>query len=277
MSVTLRPAVMARTRAYVYATSLDGEAAPVHVCGFQNEARSLEERNLMFLNFAGSNLSLVNGPEQTEMFMSDVTRRLPGLVTTTSQLTGIYHYGSSSFHAHVENYGGYATVLAQRPVDIIPALAQLPEQLRPVHDEALEARVDYFRSRHPDDSFVLAGFDGRVKLDYPIVVRYTPHNPQLLTVPGLEARHGNLPDTNVQVRRDARIAFAVEGVQLPYPVAYQDDVDDEPWAPESVTGFVDNRRDVPNGDYVVPVDAVRAGLAGRTLAAELRGVRSAIK
>ena len=271
MPVMLRPASVNRTCTYVYATTMDeADSRPIHVCGYQNEARSWSGRNVMFLNFAGSNLSLVEGVQNTETLMVDVTRRLSDLVPQKRSRVGVFNYTHLPRGRRLENYGTYTVTVAQTPADILPALEQVPEHQRPDLDKDLERMVDFYAAVKPRDSFVLACFDDRVKPAYPITVSYVPHNPQMLTIPGLDGCSDRLPSPGNPVRRDSRIAFALGGGAMPHIVEYQDEVGEAPWAPDSVCGFVDNRSDGQNGDYVVSAEIVRAGITGRALAAELR-------
>jgi len=265
MPVTLKPAIVARTCTYVYATGLDKEGIhQVHVCGYQNKARSLDGPNIMFLNFPGTNLQLVSGPEQTETVMKDITRRLPELRPDLSKRVGAF-----SWNIRPEEYGTYTVVLAEGPEEILPALDQMPENRRLARSGQLRRAVEAYTSLKPQDSFAICCFDGKVKPGFPITVSYTPHNPRVLVAPGWDGLDGTLPMPGRLVRRDARVAFAIQGVSSPHAVYYEDELEYEPWAPQSVCGFVDNRPEGPNSDYVVPVDMVRAGLTGRALAATL--------
>jgi hypothetical protein len=266
MCVTAEPAIINSTRTYVYATELGGR--PVHVCGYQNEARTLDGGNCMFLNFAGSDLRLVRGPEHTRRFMRDMTDELPELIEVMRMLGGSFSFGGSPGFA-VEDYGDCTVILAQGPGDILSVLDQVPVRRRPAYSSRLRDMVDFYMSWYGQDSFVLACFDGSVNPKHPITVSHQPRNADVLTIPGLDGHDGKVPTVGAPVYRDFKVAFAVNGVQLPYAVQYDDRVAGMSWAPSSVTGFADNRSDGPNGDYVVPVEAVRQGLQGRELAAAL--------
>jgi hypothetical protein len=271
MCVTPYPASISGTRTYVYATSLDAEGAkPVHVCGYQNEAETHGGPNCMFLNFAGKNLALVRGPEYTSSFMRDMTRGLPRLRPPMT-LGGDFSRGTFGARSSitVEDYGDYTVILAQGPADILSVLDQVPMNRRPRRTPKLEEMVNFYMSFSPQDTFALPCFDGRVKPKHPITVSYEPRDPGVLTIPGLDGHDGRVPVVGAPVFRDFRVAFAVRGEQLPHAVRYSDSVSDKLWAPASVAGFVDDRFDGPNGDYVVSVADVKAGLTGRELADQL--------
>jgi len=128
MCVTSGRATIWGTRTYVYSTNLDGN--PRHVCGYQNEAVSQSGANCMFLNFAGSDLKTVRGPERTNTFMDDMTYRLPELVYVPRMRGGGGTFAPKGIT--VEDYGDYTLVIAQGPSDILGVLSQVPSNRRPV-------------------------------------------------------------------------------------------------------------------------------------------------
>ncbi len=267
MCVTAEEAEISGTRTYVYATDLGN--GPVHVCGYQNVAESRAGGNCMFLNFAGTNLKMVQGPERTESLMDDMTSELPLLVPPPALRSRSGSFGGWR-SATVEEYGDYTVVLAQQPEDMLLALRQVPESRRPERTPRLEEMISFYMSFYPWDSFALPCFDGAVAPTHPITVRYTPRDPRVLTIPGLDAHDGNLPVRGAPVYRDFRVAFGVQGMDLPHKVDYTDSgVGAQPWAPDSVAGFVDNRKDGPNGEYVMPIKALRRGWTGSKLAKRL--------
>ncbi len=265
MCVTLAPAEITGTSTYVYATNLG--MGPVHVCGYQNTAIT-SGPNCMFLNFAGQELSLLHGPEYTHSFMNDLTWSLPELRYVPSfQSKGIY--GVVPRGVSVENYGDYTIILAQGPADILSALSEVPEDRRPQYTRQLEDLVNFYMYHYPQDSFVLGCFNGAVRRRHPIAVSYRPRNSSVLTAPGLDGHDGRIPYIGQLMYRDFKVAFGVAGYRGAYRVNYQDSVSGQLWAPESVVGFIDNRTDGPNCDYVVAVDVVIAGLTGVDLAHQL--------
>lgn len=271
MCVTANPAIIEGTRTYVHATTRGGES--VHICGYQNKAETQTSAfvggNCMFLNFAGSDLKMVRGPERTSNFMQDITASLEELVEVPRMRGGVLSYGS--WDIAVEEYGDYTVILAQQPGDILTKLNEVRPDRRPHRTPRLEAMISFYMSWFPLDSFVLACFNGKVEPKHPITVSYKPRNPEVLTIPGLDGHDGKIPQIGAPVYRNFRVAFGVEGYVLPHRVNYTDRKISSglSWAPTSVAGFIDNRFDGPNGDYVVPIEAVRRGLTGRDLAAKL--------
>ncbi len=267
MCVTLAPALISGTQTYVHATT-DGDGRDVHVCAYQNEATSFGP-NCMLLNFAGTNLELARGPEHTRGLMDDVTRNLEELIPVPRERSA-FSFGRSYT---IEDYGMYTVVLAQRPTDILSVLEgdEIPDDRRPARTPQLEQMVDFYMATFPDDSFVLACFNGKVKVEHPIVVSYAPYDSNVLTIPGLDGHDGKLPVIGAPVYRGFRCAFSVAGVELPHRVHHSGLLSTNPpwWAPKSVGGFYDNRPDGPNGDYVVRVSDVVAGLTAERLAAVL--------
>jgi hypothetical protein len=274
MCVTANAAEISNTKTFVHATTLpDGSAR--HVCGYQNQADNLvpfSGANCMFLNFAGTDLKLVQGPETTTQLMNDMTRGLLPLYTTRSASRGggaFFDLATRGSEAWVEDYGDYTVVLARNADDILDTLSQVPFARRPAVTHQLKLMIDFYGETFPQDSFVLACFDGSVRPKHPIVVSYTPRNPNVLTIPGLDGHDGKRPVVEAPVHRGFKVAFAVEGLTLPRSVDYTDLDVASSWAPPTVTGFYDNRPEGPNGDYVIPVEAVRRGLAGKELAEQL--------
>lgn len=264
MCVTLRPAAIDSTQTYVYVPPTPEGADPKHICAYQNTARS-SMVNCMFLNFAGSNLQPVQGPEHTVGVMNRVVAYLPELRPTPSDLLG----GSRSRKgATVVDYGDYTLVYANSPGEIIAAIGTVRADRRPVSVPALADMAAFYGDFRPHDSFVLACFSGNVRPKHPIVVSYTPHNPDILTAPGLDGHNGRVPVPGTKMARDFTVAFGVYGTRLPFNVQHDASTNTE-WLPESVTGFVDNRREGLNQDYVVPIDVVKEGLAGPYLADQL--------
>lgn len=266
MCVTADPAYIEGTRTYVHATTLEGE--PVHVCGYQNKAESVLGGNCMFLNYAGTDLRLVRGPERTRHLMEDMTASLKELVPIPRSRGMSFGYETRGFS--VEEYGDYTVILAQEAGDILSVLDQVPEHRRPARSSRLQHMVDFYMSWYERDSFVLACFDGTAEPKHPITVSYRPRDAELLTIPGLDGHDGQVPTVGAPVRRDFHVAFSAEGLELPHKVYYNDPgVAGKPWAPSSVAGFFDNRRDGLNGDYVVPLDALHQRLTGWDLVATL--------
>jgi hypothetical protein len=269
MCVTSSPALITDTLTYTHATlNHDGELR--HVNGYQNQAENFQGPNCMFLNYAGTNLETVRGPEHTKTMMADITAGLPDLRRV------LRSRGSDMFDMEpergftVEDYGDYTVILAQGPGDISGALELVPIKRRPIWTDNLRHMIDFYMSWYAHDSFVLACFDGTVKPKHPITVSYKPRNPEVLTAPGLDGHDGRVPTIGAPVHRDFHVAFGVQDIDLRHPVHYDDPIQRQaPWAPRSVSGFHDNRGTGPNGDYVVPISALLDGLTGTDLAAKL--------
>jgi hypothetical protein len=221
----------------------------------------------MFLNYAGTAVRPVRGPQYTQNLMADMTRDLPDLEEVEHSRSSM-SYGGGSKSVTVESYGDYDIVYTQGPGDILGALSEVNPRRRPVVTSFLRELVDFYMAFVPNHGFVLACFDGAVQPKHPIVVSYRPHDPEVLTIPGLDGHDGSLPTPGAQVGGGFRVAFGIQGLNLPGHVDYSDGVS-QLWAPSSVVGFHDNRSLRPNGDYVLPVTALQQGLTGRALAAHL--------
>jgi hypothetical protein len=121
---------------------------------------------------------------------------------------------------------------------------------------------------YPEDSFILACFDGEVAPIHPLAVSYDPNDPTQISIPGLDGHEGDIPEIGGRVTRDFTVAVGVEGAQLRHEVNYLDRFPFTPeWAPKFVNGFIDNREDEElNGDYAWPIEAVLDNLDGTDLA-----------
>ena len=168
MCVTSGEASITGTQAYTCATR-DGSGQLLHVSGYQNVAETIGA-NCMFLNFPGRGLGLVRGPEHTTSLMQSITARLMEL-EYVPRMRGFSM--EKGFDIRVEEYGDYTVVLAQGPGNILGTLGQVPEYRRPAETPALRAMVDFYLASFPNDSFVLACFNGTAKPKHPITVRRT--------------------------------------------------------------------------------------------------------
>ena len=259
MCVTSAPALISNTQVYAYVPPADGGHPQRHLCGYQNQAKT-RGPNCMFLDFAGDKLVLVPGPEYTRNLMNDITRDLPTLEVVPSTKGQLYRGRG----VQVQNYGDYTVLAAKNPSAILDELAQVDPLRRPERTPQLEAMADFYTAYAPNRSFVLACFNGEVRPKHPIVVSYVPHDPEVLTIPGLDGHDGHPPTPGAPVYRNFQVAFGHANAQLPHQVRYSGPVN-AAWAPPSVGGFVDNREDGPNGDYTVQVWALRDGLTAASL------------
>lgn len=263
MCVTTRPAKIGGTAMYVFETDFGGDRGLRHVCGYQNQATNLADgANVMLLHFPGTQLEMVRGPETTKQLMRDMTSKLRPVAQLFLSSGG--RRLASAYGVKVESYGDYTVVLAQGPADILGVLEHsrdIPDKHRPIITIGLRHMVSFYMDRFPQHSFALPCFDASVKPEHPIVVSYKPHDPTILTAPGLDGHDGRVPTVDDLMPRDFKVAFGIRGHKLPYAVDYQDAVSDL-WAPSSVAGFFDNREYGRNEDYRVPTKALRDGLTG---------------
>lgn len=264
MCVTTGKAAITGTMAYTYATLDTRDPRTLHVSGYQNRAISqVDGGNCMLLHFPGNELRLVKGPEDTRHMMDDITRGLPKLAPEPT-LRGVSRAAGA-----VAKYGDYYVVLSEHPSQMLDALQQVPEDFRPQPSTQLYELLGWYEEKFPDYAFVLACFRGAVSPRHPIVVEYIPHNDDVLFVPGLDGHDGNVPEVGASMNRSFRVAFGAEGHPQPNVVNYNDDIAGRYWAPWDVTGFVDNRADGPNQDYIVALETINEGFIGRELVDDL--------
>jgi len=267
MCVTSAPARIVGTKTVTYATTLDDQ--PVHINFYQNQARNLSlEGNCMFLNYPGTHLDMVEGPQHTLRLMDLMTAKLETLEKV--EPVRMMSFGGVSRDAvTVHEYGDYTTILAQGPADILEAIEQVRPDRRPQRTDRLEQMVYFYMAMFPKDSFSLSCFSGQVEPTHPIAVSYRPRRPEMLTAPGLDGHDGNPPEIGQLMQRDFTVGFAVEGVTTGMPVHYYGSTGSEAWAPTSVAGFVDNRPLAHNLDYAVLKSDLREGYTGYRLASRL--------
>jgi hypothetical protein len=258
MCITTGPAELGQTMAFTYATLLADDPRTEHITGYQTSASNLlNTPNMMILHFPGDDIELVGGPQNTWSLMQDLTGMLPSLEATLS-MRGI------SGGTRVQSYGDYYVVLAEEARDILSATDLLPEDFRPEATPEFMEVLDFFESTFSGYCFVLACWRDRVVPRHPIVVKYVPHNDDVLFVPGIEAHDGLYPNLDSEEPRNFRVAFAADGYVQPFHVYYHDTLDPNKviWAPRDVTGFFDNRVRGNNGDYVIPLESIVQGLSG---------------
>lgn len=253
MGVTTEPAIIANTQVFVHATRNPKSRKDVHVCGYQNTAIT-QVPNCMFLHFPGTELAIVEGPKNLPGTMYSIARDLLPVAPPAPGTT------TPAKFAALETYGpDYYVVLAQQPGDILSQLETVPAGRRPARTRRLEQLVDFYASHFPKDSFALACFSGQTTPTHPIMVEYVPHDPEVLTAPGLTAHDGELPILGAPVARNFQVAFAVQGIDAGYKMDYLmklPGLRSMWWAPAWAVGFNDNRAEGPNTDYRVALDDV---------------------
>lgn len=253
MCITTGSAFVSDTAVYGYVPAPDTDGVQRHIVGYQNQATSKSGPNCMILNYAGFDLRLVDGPQHTRHMMERLTH---GLFSVDDDYADTYLDGS--YDVAVEEYGAYTVLVSQSPGAILETLQDdaVPDSRRPEITPRLRAMADFLKSSYPHDTFVLACFDHHVKPEHPIVVSYVPRQPEFITVPGLDGHDGKVPEVGGAVYRNFKLVFGIHGVDLS-PVRYDADVIDHSWAPQSVLGFIDNRTEAPNGNYSLPIEAIR--------------------
>jgi hypothetical protein len=266
MCVTIDRARITGTEVCVYAARPDK-----HLVAYQNKLVTANGGpTAMVLNFPGSGLMTVSGPEDTFSLMADITRDLP-LAMTPRMDRGSFSMRSLGGPppVSVEAYGDYYVVLAQQPADITAALQSVPDSHRPRDIGKVVDFAGFYMSWAPNQVFMVACTTGRAAPRHPIVVEYQPHDSNVLVAPGLDGHSGGLPVPGDPVHRDFAVAFGIHGVNLPHTINYNDRVSDA-WAPTSVAGFRDNRPWGINGDYVVSLADLERQLTGPKLVGALR-------
>lgn len=265
----------------------------VHVMAYQNKASSFYGPNCMLLHVPGENLELVPSQNHGD-FMTSMGEVVPNLLPSMALGFGArgLSFAPEAASFRVIQYGAYEVVLADSARTIANALSYVSTDKRPrVNDELLA----WYDENYPDCAFVLACFNNDVEVaDSPIIVRYSPFNPDVLYATGLESHTGKPPALGAHGEprgfkvvfgslladehgnfwrpvdyRPPMIGFPRAGgcgfIEEPMPVSYGE-LDEI--LPERIVGFNDKHSGA-NEDYVVKINDVLSGVTGADLFATM--------
>lgn len=248
-----------------------------HLLGYQNSAISYSGPNCMLLHVpmkgrltAANLIPTTHAPN----FLQDMAKSLESLDPPLRGSRGVRTLRNST--ASIVPYGACDMVLANSASDIYDALEFVDPEKRPKANETL---LSWFDHRRPGFGFLLPCFNNNVEeFKHPILVEYTPKNPDMLFVPGLESHNGRPPVLGDRGHpRDFKVVFgSLLGEQVndtgenddhvyTYPVNYTDNLGAlGQLLPKQVVGFRDENVGT-NSDYWASVSDVRRGLNYGTL------------
>jgi hypothetical protein len=256
MCVTSAPARLAST--IVFANRGTREGKPVHVLGYQNSAQN---------QAAGPNSMLLPipsaapmGPENmvdTRMFGSFLSDYAAALRPRTRGVTrGGGERSPTLSSVQVFERGSYTVVLARNAdaAEITAALESVPPGKRPTISAEL---LDAYSTVYPGWHLALCCFDGSVGSE-PLLWWYEPAFAELF-LPGLDAHDGRAPRLDAHVVVDHSLIVGASSHRrevgystVPVPRGVTRGVSDESIRglfPSMITGIVDLRRAIPNGDW----------------------------
>ncbi|MFF2382747.1 hypothetical protein [Streptomyces sp. NPDC058108] len=224
----------------------------IHVLGYQNTAANLADGpNAMLLHLPTRQLS-------PRHFLSagragDVLQRMVDTVASAAvDEEGIAWMSAEPRSVQVFDHDVYTVLLADDPTAVPAALLRVPPRRRPALDpELLRFYADHF----PDHTVAVCCFDNADALRAkPLLLWYTPLDPDRLTVPALDAHTGGAPDLDSPVTVDHWVLFSTDQAPSGWgaPVDHPKDMRHSlrAFLPTAVVGrhFAPGRP-LPNGDF----------------------------
>lgn len=179
----------------------------IHVLGYQNTAENLADGpNAMLLHLPTGQLT----PEQFISVGSDddVLRRMVDAVAPPEVETDGMDWMDAGPEpvVRVFEHDVYTVLLADDPGLIPAALHRVPWKRRPQLTPEL---LTFYAERFPDHAIALCCFDNAdAKRAKPLLVWYSPHDPDQLTVPALDSHTGGAPDLDADVPVDHWVLFS---------------------------------------------------------------------
>lgn len=257
MCVCVAPGKLSDTIVLASEVQVNGEVR--HVMGYQNRPRTRRGPNAMILPVPALPQTLA--PEAlvlTEDFphILEDMREAIFPVPAADPVTAIPMQAVPD--VVVFEHGIYTVVLAQHAHAIPDAYPLVPQDKRPPLKMAI---FDAYAEWYPEWPVLVCCFDNRQAAKAsPILLSYRPRFPQTLFAPGLDSHTGRVPNRKARVSVDHTIVLAAEDMQNGLEVRYRDDIPAgvRPLLPQRVIGFRSWAR-LPNGDWCVPLDTVRAG------------------
>lgn len=274
MCVTSGPAQMGDTQVFTFDPNHNNDHRAHHITAYLNTAINASGTpNCMLLHFPAQELPelVLDGLNAHTDVMRAVTHGLPRLSDGLPDDNGDWHLVSRGVEtAVVQAYGDYHVVIANSASDIPQVLNKVPVDRRPPMTTDLENLIGWYDEHFFGYRFLLCCFNGHVRPSHPIVVSWIPDNDDVLFAPGLDGHTGELPRLGEPMPRNFRVAFGLDGVNLPKQVElHRPNPANHWWVPESVTGFFDDRVSGINSDYVVPRLTIAEGMSGRELLEDL--------
>jgi hypothetical protein len=178
--------------------------------------------------------------------------------------------GPQSAAIEIVEMGVYHIVIAHNPTDIPAALERVPESKRPTLRPELFA---FYRDEFPGWPVLCCCFSNKdAEEAQPILLQYTPRDPNRLFIPALDAHTGAPPKPGAPVDVDHVVIFATDRrpaddyTQPPaqarvgsgdgfQPIFYRDSLSSALAAllPKDAIGGTLRDMKMPNGDFVVQV------------------------
>lgn len=250
----------------------------IHVLGYQNTARNLASGpNAMLLHLPGEGMSQANFIDTggCSRILRDMVTAVRPPTRSTDWMGGPVAVGAAA-RVEVFEHDIYTVVLADDPLAIPAALERVPAGKRVDVSADLMA---FYDERFPGYAVALCCFDNRdARQANPLLLWYTPHDPDMFRLPAIDCHTGGVPDLNALVQTDHWVILGTDEA----PDGWGNEVDYgvvpvvRKWgaAPRSpavkgpAAGFLPDRvigrsftGPLPNGDFVIShEDVVRGDL-----------------
>lgn len=233
-----------------------------HVLGYQNTAVNLGSGpNAMLLHIPAVSMSQRN-------FLSagrspDILRRMVDAVRPRGRAAAgsMMWMGGDDGGVEVFEHDVYTVLLADDPTLLPQALSRVPERKRPSLRPEL---MEFYAACYPAHTVLVCCFDNAdARQAKPLLVRYQPLEPDLLVAPALDCHTGGVPDLGVPVVSDHWVLFGTDeapagwGSPVRYPPGMRHELRE--YLPERVIGAEYAGRELPNGDFAVSHEELKAG------------------
>ncbi|GIG64168.1 hypothetical protein [Phytomonospora endophytica] len=265
MCVSSLPARLSDTIVYLGRTSHPAHG-DIEVLGYQNTAASeADGPNAMLLHLpAGARMTSGNFINVGRVAdpLADMAAAVAGPIATAR---GGIDWMSAEETVEVFEHDVYTVVLAGDPALIPAALERVPVERRPVITGEL---LDFYARTFPGYTIALCCFDNADALRArPLMLWYEPADPGELRMPGLDCHSGGVPVPGMRVERDHLLLFGGDEApeETTSPVTYRPGMRHRlrRFLPGRVHGIRVNEVETPelfaNGDFVLPLDDLRAG------------------
>ncbi|MCX5444956.1 hypothetical protein [Streptomyces nigrescens] len=197
----------------------------VHVLGYQNTSVNLADGpNAMLLHLPASRMT-------REHFLpvgrsADVLNRMVEAVQPVSVAApdGIAWMGAAEASVEVFEHDIYTVLLAADPTRIPDALGDVPRHRRPQLKPDL---LEFYANRYPGHTIAVCCFDNaEAQRAKPLLMWYSPLDPDRLTLPALDCHTGAAPDLDAEVPVDHWVLLSTDQAPEGWgePVEYPKDM-----------------------------------------------------
>lgn len=209
MCITVSPAEMHNTKVYAGISSLDNK--DVHVLCYSNKVKS-KSPNAMILPIPTQSLTKQNIIDTTNFsnFLDIISKNSFHKTKGFSKGFSDELLLSSRRSIEVFESGSYSCIIADNANDISKVFHLLPEKKRPTIKDEL---ISFFADNYPDNKwkFLCCCWEGQIEPE-PIMIYYTPSNPEVVYLPMLDSHDGSAPKDQI-VKTDHTVMFGLSNTE----------------------------------------------------------------